>query len=223
MKSFRTLRFSNRSSKLLWIFWIVVLLTIVILLFPRHAFGSEKVIYTFSNGNDGAGPSDLLADTTGDLFGTALSGGPEGAGTVFELSPPARQSGVWTETTLYSFSYNGFNGIGPKAGLLIDSAGNLYGTTWLGGANGGGIAFELSPPAQPGGAWTFQVIYNFPGTPTGGYSPEAPLTMDGNGNLFGTTVEGGNGNCIGGCGTVFKLTPAAQSGGAWTGDLYSFP
>jgi uncharacterized repeat protein (TIGR03803 family) len=186
------------------------------------ASAAERVIYTFQGGNDGIGPNDLITDRAGNLYGTTFNGGgPAGAGTVYELSPPAQLGGAWTETILYTFSYTALNsGIGPLAGLVMDSAGNLYGTTWLGGPQGSGIAFELSPPAQLGGAWTFTTLYGFGADLT---SPEARLALDKAGNLYGTTASGGTGGCAGGCGGVFKLSPPTISGGSWTETvLFSF-
>ena len=229
MRTFRNVHLSDfhlagYHSKWLWTLLAALLALIFLLLFPTRASGSEQVIYTFTDGDDGATPNPLVADKAGNLFGTAFNGGPEAAGTVFELSPPAERGGAWRFRVLHNFTFSLADGIGPEASLMIDAAGNLYGTTWLGGPNGGGIAFELSPPAEAGGEWTYQVLYGFGGSATGGYSPEAPLTMDTKGNLFGTTTVGGLGNCIGGCGTVFKLTPPSQPGGAWSGeDLWSFP
>ncbi len=197
-------------------FWVVALIMLLILMFPGRASGSEQTIYTFAGGNDGSGPNNnLIADKAGNLYGTSFSGGGSaGAGTVFELSP--QKGGGWSETILYSFSYDQIqNGIGPKAGLVMDSFGDLFGTTWLGGPNGGGEVFELFPPTQPGEPWSFNIIYDF-SAPNDGYSPEAPLTIDASGNLYGTTSVGGTGQCTGGCGTVFLLTPPNhQLGGGW--------
>jgi uncharacterized repeat protein (TIGR03803 family) len=183
---------------------------------PR-AFAAEGVIYTFTGGNDGIGSNDLIADRAGNLYGTTFNGGGSaGAGTVYKLSPPAQPGGTWTETILYSFSYARLvNGIGPKAGLVMDSKGNLFGTTWLGGPTGGGLVFELSPPPVKGEAWSYLLVYDF-SAPNDGYSPQARLVIDHAGNLYGTTTAGGTGGCAGGCGGVFKLAPPAQPGGAWT-------
>jgi uncharacterized repeat protein (TIGR03803 family) len=186
-----------------------------VVLFAGSAFAAERVIYNFQGGNDGIGSNDLIVDRAGNLYGTTFNGGGSaGAGTVYQLSPPAQPGDAWTETILYSFSYTALDsGIGPLAGLVMDSAGNLYGTTWLGGPQGAGVAFELSPPAVKGGAWTYSLLYAFG---AGLSSPEARLAIDKAGNLYGTTVSGGTGGCAGGCGGVFKLAPPAQAGGAWT-------
>ena len=214
-----------------WFFSLRITLLVVIgvLIASLYAAASEQVIYTFTGGKDGAGPTGLIAGQNGKLYGTAFIGGPEQAGTVFELSPPKQKGGVWTETTLYTFLFSQpQNGIGPAAGLVMDGAGNLYGTTWLGGPGQGctlgcGIVFQLAPPKRPGGSWTFALLYDF-GAPNDGYQPEATLTFDATGNLYGTTVAGGLGHCEGGCGTVFQLVPPKQPGGAWTETtLYNFP
>ena len=103
----------------------------------------------------------------------------------------------------------------PEAGLIIDSKGNLYGTTGGGGADGGGMVFELTPKA--GGGWTEKVLHNFPANDKDGEDPFASLIFDAAGNLYGTTSGGGTHSY----GTVFELTPKA--GGGWTEKvLHSF-
>src|SRR5438552_12880184 len=93
--------------------------------------------------------------------------------------------------------------------LAIDKAGNLYGTTVLGGDFGGGTVFQLSPS---GNGWVHTVLYSFTGGPDGG-EPYKGVTLDAEGNLYGTAVTGGSGSCEGGCGVVYKLT---NSGETWT-------
>src|ERR1700685_582731 len=132
------------------------------------ALAQETVIYQFgaAGPNDGAGPNGTLVfDAVGNMYGTTGTGGTEGAGTVFELSP--LQDGTWQETIIYDFCSGGLqnhcpDGEEPEAGLIFDTRGNLYGTTTFGG-NGSGTVFELSPPSQPGGSWTHQVLWSFPG------------------------------------------------------------
>jgi uncharacterized repeat protein (TIGR03803 family) len=130
------------------------------------------------------------------------------------------------ETVLYSFGTNANDGSTPNGGLAFDHAGNLYGTTQRGGANGGGIVFELTP--TEGGGWSETVLYNFCALTNcvDGGLPLAGLVTDGLGNLYGTTITGGTysgGTCGGGgCGTVFELSPPTQ-GGAWVETvLYNF-
>jgi uncharacterized repeat protein (TIGR03803 family) len=191
--------------------------------FASESGRSEQVIYAFKGSNDGSGPNDLISDRAGNLYGTTFDGGPGAAGTVFRLSPPNQKSESWSKTILHNFYYSRLgDGIGPKAGLLMDSFGNLFGSTWLGGPNGGGMVFECSPPSE-GGAWVYKMIYDF-SAPNDGVSPEAPLVMDSGGNLYGTTVSGGTGACAGGCGIVFRLAPPVRQGLQWTENiLYNFP
>jgi uncharacterized repeat protein (TIGR03803 family) len=182
---------------------------------------TQTVLYSFgANGQyDGANPyAGLIFDAAGNLYGTTYSGGtysncvdPLTCGTVFELTPTA--GGGWTETTLYSFSGRP-DGSNPGAGLILDAASNLYGTTLGGGAYGYGTVFELTPTG--GGNWSETVLHSF-GNGTDGYGPWAGLIFDAAGNLYGTTT-GGGANYEG---TVFELTPTA--GGGWTEQvLYNF-
>jgi len=178
--------------------------------------GTESVLYSFTGGADGFEPNaDLIFDLAGNLYGTTPWGGAQGGfGTAFKLKQ--NSDGSWTETVLYSFS-GGVDGAIPVAALIFDVAGNLYGTTRLGGAaNGFGAVFELTPNSD--GSWTESVLHSF--NHHDGAFPYAGLIFDDVGNLYGTTSEGGNLSCRRGhgCGTVFKLTP--NSKGSWA---YSRP
>ncbi len=190
----------------------------------------EKVLYRFQGGADGANPyASLRFDAAGNLYGTTYYGGtgtcmtlvpPFGCGTVFRLMPPATAGGSWTESVLYSFQGGLTDGYFPGAGVIVDRAGNLFGTTYLGVTLG--IVFQLSPPSTVGGAWTETILHNFPGYPYGdGAGPNSDLIVDAKGNLYGSTGAGGNvctepGDQEGSCGTVFQLSPPATKGGAWT-------
>jgi uncharacterized repeat protein (TIGR03803 family) len=190
---------------------------------------NEQILYSFTETNhftapDGDGPyGDLVMDSAGHLYGTTIDGGAAYSGTVFELSPTP--GGGWDETVLYSFA-GGNDGQSPLAGLVFDGAGNLYGTTVEGGLYNWGTVFKLAPGAN--GTWTESVIHTFTGFPGDGRAPQAGLIVDAEGNLYGTTSQGGNGaSCLvgrnnpQGCGTVFKLSPGV--GGAWNETvLYSF-
>lgn len=187
----------------------------------------ETLIYQFQGDADGKYPvGSLVFDAHGNLYGTTQYGGTSAAGTVFELSPPPSGSGPWTKTTIYNFP-GGASGNSPVAGLIFDEAGNLYGTTSLGGtcnAEYCGVVFELSPPAAPGAEWTETVLYSFQGTPDGGL-PESTLVLS-DGKLYGTTEFGGLGDYCGiseNCGIIFQLSPPSASGGTWTETiLHSF-
>src|SRR6202011_4734348 len=126
-------------------------------------------------------------DKSGDFYGTTSEGGQFNHGTVFELIPPAQQGGSWTESVLYSFG-GAQDGERAYGGLIFDSAGNLYGTTQAGGQYAHGAVFELSP-AQ-GGGWMKTVLHSF-GAKGDGTAPSASLVFDVKGNLYSTTVSGG--------------------------------
>ncbi|HXM64455.1 MAG TPA: choice-of-anchor tandem repeat GloVer-containing protein [Terriglobales bacterium] len=165
---------------------------------------TETVIHYFASGNDGAYPrSGLIPDEAGNLYGTTSYGGTYGGGTVFKMKP--HSDGTWTESVLYAFQNEGES---PVAGLIFDSAGNLYGTTpVLIGGEGFGIAFELTPNSD--GTWTERVLYRFCSLtrcPDGSYP--GGLIFDRAGNLYGTANGGGDG----GYGVVFKLTPRKDGG-----------
>jgi uncharacterized repeat protein (TIGR03803 family) len=169
---------------------------------------TESTLYSFCsqpNCADGYFPrSDLILDHSGNLYGTTVFGGSAGYGAVFELTPG---SSGWTETVLYSFT-GGADGIEPEAGLIFDGNGNLYGTTEYGGSAQAGVVFELTPGSS---GWTETVLYTFCSLQNcdDGEYPYAGLVFDGNGNLYGTTVEGG----VADYGVVFELTPGS---GGWT-------
>jgi uncharacterized repeat protein (TIGR03803 family) len=167
-------------------------------------YGTETVLYRFSGGSDGAGPSAEggypIFDQAGNLYSVTLLGGAYGAGTVFEL---VQFQGGWTESVVHSF--NGNDGYFPNATLIFDNAGNLYSTTLLGGVYGQGTVFQLTPK---GSGWTENVLYSFQGGNDGVHPYPAPI-FDQSGNLYGGTAAGGQGDG----GTVFKLMP---SGGGWT-------
>jgi uncharacterized repeat protein (TIGR03803 family) len=165
----------------------------------------ETVIHRFTNGNDGSRGSLglLLFDKAGNLYGNAELGGAHASGTAFKLSPSA--GGKWKLSTLDAFQGMPHAG-SPYGGLISDAAGNLYGTTYFGGANGLGSVFKLT---QSNGKFKESVLYSFK-TGTDGNSPTSTLVFDAHGNLYGTTSAGGDAN---GDGIVFKLTPT--SGGKW--------
>jgi len=164
---------------------------------------SEQILYSF-DGTDGSEPrGGLIMDGSGNLYGTTAIGGANGHGAVFEM---VKNSGAWSEQTLYAFS-GGTDGDEPAAALTMDSNGVLFGTTYYGGggscfsgilARGCGTVFEL---VNNSGAWSEQILYRFDG-PHGQF-PLGGLIVDPQGNLWGTTSGGGSGTS----GTVFELVP----------------
>ncbi|MFZ0320243.1 MAG: choice-of-anchor tandem repeat GloVer-containing protein [Candidatus Sulfotelmatobacter sp.] len=170
---------------------------------------TETILHNF-NFTDGISPNaGVIFDASGNLYGTTLSGGAYGYGTVFEMTPQG--SGGWNETVLYNFNGQNSTGEGPNATLIFDTAGNLYGTTIYGGYYDSGMVFELTP--QAGGEWTETIVHSFEPSDWDGGNPFGGLIRDAAGNLYGTTNLGGKFNY----GTVFKLTPKA--GGRWTEEL----
>lgn len=162
--------------------------------------GALRVLHTFAGSPmDGATPVDtLIRDSAGNLFGTTGEGGVNNYGTVFKVTP----TGV--ESVLHFFEGGTADGASPFGGLTQDPAGNLYGTTVLGGANDAGTIFKVTAA----GAET--VLYSF-GLPPDGAQPHAGLLRDPAGNLYGTARDGGQSID----GTVFKLTPAGREYVLW--------
>jgi uncharacterized repeat protein (TIGR03803 family) len=165
--------------------------------FKISSDGTATTVYNFCTATgckNGRYPqAGLILDTNGNLYGTTYGGGAHGNGTVFELSP----SGA--ETLLHSFCARTgcSDGSHPRADLVMDTAGNLYGTTYYGGTNSVGTVFKLSPNG------TETVLHSFAANGSDGTHPYAGLVMDTMGNLYGTTYSGG----ANGYGTVFKVTP----------------
>jgi uncharacterized repeat protein (TIGR03803 family) len=197
---------------------------------------TETVLHSFcsqSGCTDGAAPfAGLIMDGSGNLYGTTASGGAHSGGgdlpggTAFELTPDAA-TGTWKETVLHSFcpQISCTDGFSPQAGLIMDAAGNLYGTTYEGGAHSGGTAFALIRDAATG-AWTETVLHSFCSQGgeacTDGASPAAALTMDAAGHLYGTTYGGGVRPRRAGRGTVFELTPGIAKAEWREKVLYAF-
>jgi len=168
---------------------------------PRADGAWEKtVIHAFRrNFKDGFNPyAGLVVDGVGNLYGTTAFGGTHTGGTVFRLSPDG--NGGWSERILHSFKGDS-DGAEPLAGLVIDSSGNLYGTTAEGGTHRGGTVFMLSP--QNDDTWKESILHRFPQDSSDGYAPRANLVRDTAENIYGTTSAGGEF----GDGTVFELAP----------------
>jgi uncharacterized repeat protein (TIGR03803 family) len=163
--------------------------------FKLDSSGHETVLHSFTGGADGGVPKASLArDAAGNLFGTTYYGGSGacndsngvGCGVVFKLDPNGKQ------TVLYDFT-GGKDGAHPLGSLLLDRAGNLYGTTFLGGSRSAGVVFRLNPSGKE------TVLHDFAGQD--GADPAGVFIDDTRGNLYGTTFYGGHGFA----GTVFKL------------------
>jgi uncharacterized repeat protein (TIGR03803 family) len=184
----------------------------------------QTVLYQFQCGSDGCGEVwSVVSDAKGNLYGTTKFGGnyppmcsgSAGCGTVFELTPEA--GGKWKEQILHRFAQFKNDGQLPFGGLVLDSQGNLYGTTIEGGSvrNSGlclvgcGVVFKLSPGAN--GQWKETIVHNFCQTKdcSDGAGPWGTLLFDAAGNLYGISA-GGNSACYEGCGLVFRLTPQAN-------------
>jgi uncharacterized repeat protein (TIGR03803 family) len=179
-----------------------------------------KVIHDFTGGADGAGggAGRLLVTSGVALYGVCTTGGANGFGVVYEMF---RQNGAWQFTTLYAFKDQP-DGYSPYGALVFDKFGNLYGTTYYGGAtpdpNDVGTVYKLS---HGHGTWTESVLYSFKGGADGA-NPISSLVADAAGNLYGTTSAGGAASCSGGCGVIFKMTAGPH--GTWNESVvYRFP
>jgi uncharacterized repeat protein (TIGR03803 family) len=170
---------------------------------------SETLLYSFSGSpaGEGANPyGGLVFDGEGKLYGTTNAGGKYGDGTIFQLAP--QNDGTWEQKILHNFNKNK-DGASPYSGLVTASAksgsATFYGTTFAGGSRGFGTVFQLNSAA--GGTWTVKVLAGF--NLTDGNGPYAGLTLDENGDLYGTTEYGGDMDCDAGlgCGVVFEITP----------------
>jgi uncharacterized repeat protein (TIGR03803 family) len=160
----------------------------------RTRKGTETVLYNFGGQTDGCYPrqENLVLAKDGTLYGTTYSCGPSANGTVFKIAPDG------TETIIHGFNADGLDGINPYGGLIFDKAGNLYGTTYQGGANGFGTVYKITP------AGAESVLYSFKGDGTDGINPYGGVVLGKKGIIYGTTYQGGTK----GFGAVFKVTPS---------------
>lgn len=201
---------SNKSQ----VFYFAVLAIVACLsaALPAHAAGRPKMLYRFAGPNEQVtSPGGILtADAAGNFYGVSEFG--PSPGSVFELIHEA--NGTWSDKVLYTFTNSG--GVLLNPGFVIDAAGNVYGTTDLGGDYNVGTVWELSP--QPDGTWTETTLYSFNyNNGTDGIYPGSGLVADTDGNLYGGTNFGGNyqdPHCPAGCGAVFKMTHHPD--GSWT-------
>jgi len=179
---------------------------VVYQLMPTGSGWTANVLHNFNSKTDGDGPANgVIFDAAGNLYGGTSSFGANGGGTVFELVA----SEDWILDTLYSFTNKSpFGGTGPAAGLTMDTAGNLYGATQNDGTYGWGNVFKLTPSRN---GWIYTDLYDFTGGSDGGV-PLGGVAIGGNGNLYGTTLQGGDlSECIfpagSGCGVVWEIIP----------------
>jgi len=161
----------------------------------------ESVLHRFTGTDGGNSFAGLVQDSKGNFYGATSAGGSKGLGTVYKLS---LTSTGWKETVLHSFTGNP-DGVEPlifQTALTLDGLGNIYGSTYTGGAASGGIVFELIP--QTSGAWKEKILYTFQ-RGADGYEPLTGVILDKSGNVYGTTLLGGTSP---GSGDVFELTAA---------------
>lgn len=203
-------------------------LAVTLVLMPASWAASERVVHTFNLATAGDPISGLAMDVNGNLYGTTRLGGPggcpEGCGVVFKITKDSQ--GGATYSILHTFA--GFpDGGNPFGSPIVDSIGNVYGTTPTGGTGGCGVVYRLSPTT--GGEYKETILHNFNKANTknnDGCNPESYLVSDAAGNLYGTTNTGGGGVsntfCDDGCGSVFKLTPN-EDGTYAESVIHSFP
>ena len=177
---------------------------------------TETVLYNFDAGaNGGLVFGTLLRSKTGVLYGVAAAFGNQNAGEVFRLLPPKPGKTEWVHQILYAFS-GATDGYDPWGALVQDNSGAIYGTTTLGGANGLGTVFELTPSKTPGAPWTETILHDFAGG-SDGRVPFAGLLLGPGGVLYGTSGGGGGGGGGGGqdYGVAFKMSRPAAGGSQW--------
>ena len=181
---------------------------------------TENILYTFTGGSDGCGPSGVAIGRGGVLYGTTSNGVQ---GTAFSLTPPAIAGGAWTEETLHTFAGCPTDAGAPLFGLAVGAGGVLYGNGFYGGdfscvpaagGAGAGAVFALTPPASPGGAWIESMVFSIGALNDG---PSAGLVVGSGGVLYGISDNGD-----GGGGAVFTLAPPTSPGGAWTETVLSY-
>jgi uncharacterized repeat protein (TIGR03803 family) len=180
------------------------------------------ILHPFVTAPDGNTPeSGLVMDAKGVLYGTTYVGGTstlKGQGVVYSLASPSKGKPQIVETILHDFGRkSATDGANPASGVTLGSDGEIYGTTEYGGDQDQGTVYLLKPPASKGKEWTEEVLYSFGADPINdGANPFGSLLLY-KGNLFGTTLIGGNTGCEGtGCGNVFELSPPVPPSTEWT-------
>src|SRR5271170_1470431 len=168
----------------------------------------ETVLYNFTSGGDGQTLTSLARGEDGTLYGAGYND-VSGLSLIFRLRPPGNGD-AWQYDVLYTFN-NDSDGINPQ-GIALDTQGNIYGATGAGGdlscpagyGLGCGLVFELKRPTKKGGKWAFSVLYAFTGPPDG-VGPAAGVTLDQEGNVYGTSAGG-----VYGYGAVYRVSPPAK-------------
>ena len=170
---------------------------VVYQLTPSGSGWTQQILHVFAAGEDGELPiGSLMFDGAGNLYGTTSQGGSRGSGTVFEMTP---ENGSWIFKTLYAVPGPGLSGEGVRGNVVMDAAGNLYGTTYEGGAHARGAVFKLT--AQSDGTWMYTSLHDFD-DPAYGWFVVPGVVLDSNGNVYGMTEI-----TAGGCGNAFQITP----------------
>ena len=201
---------ANRIGRQRWAY--LTMLVIATVLTPAAASSArsraytEKVIYSFSGTTDGAGPSGVIMDGKGDLYGTTPNGGNNSDGNVFKVTQSGAFSNVW------EFEGPPNDGADPLVGLIADKQGNQYGTTLQGGKHSAGTVYEITRTG------TEHVLYNFTGLKDG-FQPCSPLVTDATGNLYGVASQGGKNNH----GVVFEVTKAHKEHVLYNFTVVSYP
>jgi uncharacterized repeat protein (TIGR03803 family) len=231
-KDFVLKKHRSLTPALSWILrGMVAVLVVTLILIPKSwAATRERVLHTFNIATAGGPVSGLAMDANGNLYGTTRLGGlgscTEGCGVVFKLTRNSK--GGVTYSVIHSFVGFASDGGNPFGAPIVDTAGNVYGTTTDGGKAGCGVVYRLSPTAT--GKYQETILHSFNrfAKPNDdGCNPESYLVSDAAGNLYGTTNKGGGGGengtfCSNGCGSVFKLAPNGD--GTYTENvIHSFP
>jgi uncharacterized repeat protein (TIGR03803 family) len=186
----------NPAFARLWHLGLTVLLGI-----PAASAQTETVLYSFTGQPEGPDAiAGVAVDSVGNVYGTTEYGGASDMGSVYKIIPPSQPGGAWTYTTLHNFQGPPADGVQPVGGLIADSQGNLYGTTYGGGNRDCGTVFEVTA------AGVEMILHNFQCKPVDGSLPIGNLTRDSKGNLYGTTYSGG----AAGGGSVFEVTAAGK-------------
>ena len=203
-------------------FWLALTFTLALMTVQLAQAQTFTVLHAFSGFNDGGSPfAGLTKDAAGNFYGTTFGGGVSNCGTVFRLT---RSGSGWILVPIHSFACPpSGSGAYPLSRVTLGPDGALYGATELGGESDNGVAFRIAP--QPTACrnvtcpWTETTLYEFLGGSDGSNGSWGDVVFDAAGNLYGTTIGGGGGLCVNGCGTVYELSP---SNGFWMENILYF-